>query len=467
MSFNLTVRKDGDRSTGNNISPLLGATFLADGTSDFNIGPTDAAGNATMSIPSGSYTVKESVAPAGFNTIASMCIGPFANPVSTPYQEVVNLNQNRSTRRFINWRDNPPYPETCGLRIALILDRSTSISDSEWMMVQAAAKAFVNVLVNTGDNPPVSEILLITFGTLAVIRQVAGQDWTSIYLQAGADAVNAVIDSITPPSSSPTQYTNWDAAFRLVSTVSAQVVVLITDGNPTAYNLSPTVTGSDVTFETMEAAIASANLAKISPMLPKVIGVGVGDGLSDENIKLVSGPTLNDDYFLATDFNDLLMTLNQVAVLLCGMMICVHEDTLVATPAGSQAISALRSGDLVSDVSGSAMLIKHTVSTGQSSRFVKINAGALGAGCPAEDLLLTRGHPVLAGGKEIECQKLLNGSTITEVQLSRPAKIYTLATERRSFVSMQGLPVGTWSEAALENMLLNDSRAQRLSVEYQ
>jgi hypothetical protein len=111
--------------------------------------------------------------------------------------------------------------------------------------------------------------------------------------------------------------------------------------------------------------------------------------------------------------------------------------------------------------------IKRTVSTGKSSRFVKISAGALGAGCPAEDLLLTRGHPVLAGGKEIECEKLLNGSTITEVQLSRPAKIYTLATERRSFVRMQGLPVGTWSEAALENMLLNDARAQRLAVEYQ
>lgn len=459
MSFNLTVRKDGVRSAfnSNTISPLPGAVFRADGPTDFNLGPTDVAGNFTQSLPTASYIVTELTAPPGFNTISHMMLGPFANPVLTPYQETVNLNQNRQTRRFINWHDNNAYPDTCGLRIALILDRSASIDANEWAAVQNASVLFVNSLVGTGDAPPGTDFMLITFGTNAQIVQVAGQNWTSLYTQAGADAVNAVINGLPTPSSN--EYTNWDAAFRLAANQMCQTVVMVTDGNPTARNV-PAVTGTTVTMDNMEAAIASANLVKVSPLLPKIVGVGIGDGLSADNIKLITGPVEDDDYYL-TNFDNLAIKLNQVAVKLCGALLCIHADTLVNTYTGIKPISELAPGDLVIDQTGQFVPLTALRKAGSTTRFVQIKAGSLGANVPTKDLLLTRGHPVLLRGQEVECQHLINGTSISEVQLAKSVDLYTLVTERRSFVQLQGVLVGSWSSDAFDNLIANDPRYAR------
>ena len=474
MTGTITASKIGDRQypVTNTIEPLAGASFLADGTAanDHTFGPTDGLGVTTSgSIPNDQYVVSESISPAGFNPVTVMCLGPFNNPVTTPYEEVVSVQDDNPVigEAFINWRDNPAYPLTCGLKIALILDRSSSIDGTEWDVIQAASVAFVNALVGTGTVGTPSQIMLIGFGTNASIIQVNGNNWTGIFTQPEADQVNAVINALsTPPNG---QYTNWDQALRLVVDSGTETAVIVTDGNPTAYN-NPTIIpnfSGVVTRDTMEAAIATANLVKSRSPFPKIVGVGIGNDLSIENLRLISGPIENNDYYMA-EFNNLTQKLNEVAVQLCGTMICIHQDSVLKTSAGLKFISDIKTGDLVLDYRGEWTRISQNVSSEKTTvDFIRIQKDAFGDQQPNQDLLLTEGHPLLVRGHEISCEKLVGRTGISRTRVEKGARVYTLCTENRTFVNIHGLCVGTWNHDAFENMLQNDPRYSRFRMTYQ
>ena len=70
----------------------------------------------------------------------------------------------------------------------------------------------------------------------------------------------------------------------------------------------------------------SSNAVKAANPNLKMVGLAIGRDASPDNIAAVSGPTANDDYFLAANFVDLQNKLQQIATQLCGGTVTVKKE---------------------------------------------------------------------------------------------------------------------------------------------
>lgn len=93
----------------------------------------------------------------------------------------------------------------------------------------------------------------------------------------------------------------------------------------------------------------------------------------------------------------------------------------------------------------------------QTNNFISIPPHSLGLNCPNREILVLKGHPLLLSKEtpEILAEELIGHANIRIVGLSHQEYIYTLVTPRRTFVNMNGIFVGTWSEAAWDNYTAN------------
>ncbi|MCZ7530337.1 MAG: hypothetical protein M5U31_08305 [Acidimicrobiia bacterium] len=154
--------------------------------------------------------------------------------------------------------------------------------------------------------------------------------------------------------------TNWDAAFRqlISSAASYDILVFLTDGNPTFYG-SPQSggTGGDTTFREVEEGVFSANGVKATNPALKVVGVAIGSDAAVNNIAAVSGPVANDDYFLAANFQDLQNKLEEIATKLCGGTVTVRKKVegpggFTEAPGWNFTVSDSVQGSGVTDANG-------------------------------------------------------------------------------------------------------------------
>lgn len=144
---------------------------------------------------------------------------------------------------------------------------------------------------------------------------------------------------------------------------------------------------------------------------------------------------------------------------------CVHESSVVQLTNGqSVEISSIKDGDTIFDYQRKPIQIKKNICCGRASEFIKFEKDSLAKQTPSQDLLILSGHPILFQGQEIECQFLSQGKLIHQDKKSR---VFTLVTEQRSFINIQGVMVGTWSQEAFNNFLQNDSKGKRLWLTYQ
>lgn len=142
---------------------------------------------------------------------------------------------------------------------------------------------------------------------------------------------------------------------------------------------------------------------------------------------------------------------------------CVHEDTLVSLASKERVrISSIKAGDLVLDHKSQPVRVISNVCSGRCNEFISLPANIIGS---ETDLLIRDGHPVLINGQEIECQDIYEGKTVT---LPGKARVFTLLTESKTFVRMNGgALVATWSEEAFKNYLQNDLVGQHLTCQKQ
>jgi uncharacterized repeat protein (TIGR01451 family) len=223
-------------------------------------------------------------------------------------------------------------PVTCS-EVILVLDESGSVDPHE-ATVRSALHAFLGALTDVGVDSAVVE-----FGTAA--KTVFGYTPITAVNVAGVfdpyiDAT-AVGDVYNPPSQLGAA-TNWDDALDRVSQINAAsgvapLVLFLTDGDPTAYNLDQSgepggVFVSGLTSEAVSRAVAEAD--EIRAQGSHVIAVGVGNALSDASsvnrLKLVAGPdvytggTLDLDLIdtvLVPDFADLPVAMELIAQAMC------------------------------------------------------------------------------------------------------------------------------------------------------
>jgi hypothetical protein len=215
---------------------------------------------------------------------------------------------------------NPPAGDGCGFDIALVLDSSGSIDDTELAQMKNSVGHFVDTLSVTPTDFSVTD-----FDTTASVKQAFS---TNITL------VKTGINAATSGGS-----TDWeDGLIKANSTFDPRpdvkhqnIVVFASDGNPNQYgnNLGP---GYGFDQAALDAAITQANTIKNSGA--RIITLGIGNPSGDEalnpaNLKAISS---DDAYYNAADFSALATTLQQIASRLCGGTLTVSKR--IGNPTG-------------------------------------------------------------------------------------------------------------------------------------
>ncbi|QIM17543.1 DUF11 domain-containing protein [Leucobacter coleopterorum] len=371
----ITVKVGGDRTTLTSIAPLAGVTLRlyngGAGGPDANPRPeawatcvSDADGDCSFTIPdtqnagggnpagvnrNARFWIKQSGVPSGF--FANNTIATGTSPSSTAYQFRTgsNLLPNTtytSTVDFMiasgstnnqasggvwqNSRNNPAFPQQCGLSVALIMDLSGSVSPYV-SQLRTAAKGFVDALTGTP-----SEMALYTFANVAPAPTGANLTTTAVSTAAGATTVKNRIDTYTAGGT-----TNWDRGiFQAVGSPTIyDVAIVLTDGNPTVY-AGAEGPGDRTRFREVENGIFSANALKAQGT--KIIAFGVGDGVggSPDNLRAISGPVANDDYYQTDDYATAGATLRQLALGNCAGSISVVKQVVPSGNTGENITGA-------------------------------------------------------------------------------------------------------------------------------
>ena len=300
---------------------------LADAATDAN--PPAAGGDAApVEVPSdaGEATDGEDAAPAGPVADAPAAEEGVDDPAAQqPEGEeaagedpsgpaVLDLDA-PSSQRFAAAaaRSNPVLPNKCGLNIAVVLDLSNSLSNSEVTASKNAAKSVVDTLAGTP-----SSVGVYTFGTFAPDGTNASIAKTSLSTSSDADSVKTKIGNIKRVPES-VGGTNWDAALRQIPSAQYDIALFVTDGNPTAYGTPGTGGNSDYgsAFDSIDLtrAVTAADALKTSGTF--VMGLGVGSDLNISNIKAISGDVSGTDYFKIDNYDKLTAKLSEIALKNC------------------------------------------------------------------------------------------------------------------------------------------------------
>ncbi len=266
---------------------------------------------------------------------------------------------------------NPPIVERCGVDITLVLDASGSIQSSNAVNdVRDAADAFLDALSNTGSTARVTQFATLSeqlapstvvddnsLGPNGVLFDaIKGYYNPRPQRPANVNFINT--NNQVSNSESNNQYTNWDGSLNQAAATKPDLVVYVTDGDPTAYDLDkPGDTGDagpppDVKFgtnsgdaKTNDRAIEEANRVKNNKSRMLVVGVGnaLGSSASQNRLVAISGPqvvrdadlntitSLNQvDVALVTQFADLAAFLRHVVLQLCSPSLTIQK--LAQTP---------------------------------------------------------------------------------------------------------------------------------------
>jgi len=352
---------------------------------------TAANGEVTQTVPAGTYYIRENSVAAGFTNfgpVKSLTYDGSSNTPSSaqPYAAKVKVTNNDTVNAyptrtigdpssdwnqtsndwladntlspFINVRNNQPFPNICGLNLLLVLDRSGSIWDYK-EDYRLAARGLVDAL---SDTP--TQIGITSFsagdsgpgGTNSYNGPLGTAAWTKSPValsdvgQTNENALKTTIDAIY---NNPVGGTNWDAALQNAATAGGftanlgtgqttkpDVVVFITDGNPTARNVDGSDSGSGVDLLDLTSGMSSANLIKNQIARAaiggdpaknlKVYAVGVENDpappttVNADSLKAVSGPILGEDYETPT-IASLTSKLTELAARTCGARIYVRK----------------------------------------------------------------------------------------------------------------------------------------------
>jgi hypothetical protein len=82
-----------------------------------------------------------------------------------------------------------------------------------------------------------------------------------------------------------------------------------------------------------------------------------------------------------------------------------------------------------------------------AQRLVRIKAGALGAGLPIRDLMLTADHAVMVDGLLLNAGTLVNGASIDYVpvrDLGERYTVYHIETDQHDLILAEGVPAETF-----------------------
>lgn len=137
------------------------------------------------------------------------------------------------------------------------------------------------------------------------------------------------------------------------------------------------------------------------------------------------------------------------------MTLCLHADSIVHTTKGLIPIKDLVSTNekiYLIDVNGNPVKLLFNAILGITRDFIRIKKDALGKDSPNEDLLITDYHPIMIDGKEVLPRDYIDDKKII-MDSVKPEKVYALCTTERIFTIVNNIPVCTWKEDELNNLV--------------
>ncbi len=446
----ITVKTGGIRSTLTSVSGASGVTLkLYDGTSSApNANPrteswatciSDAQGDCNFTIPTtqtgganrdAQFWIKQAnPAAPGYFTNNTLAVG--GTTASAQYQfrtgpqlrngvtyastadfMIASGNTNNSASGGI-WQNslaNPALPQQCGLDVALVLDLSGSVSPFI-SNLRSAAKGFVDSLTGTP-----SQVSLFTFSNVAPAGTGANLPLSSVSTASGATTVKNRIDTYTAASN-----TNWDRGLYQVASTGPifDVAVVITDGDPTVY-ANAEGPGNRTRFREVENGVFSANAIKNQGTRVVAVGVGAGVAGAPDNLRAISGPTLNSDYYQSADYASATQSLRALALGNCTGSISVvkeqvnsnntGEGIVGATPVGGWNFTATTSSTGVTPTSQSGVTDNATGAV----NFPLDYAGGATSGTVAIAETQQSGYILVTqAGKRAVCTNVATGAAVT------------------------------------------------------
>lgn len=222
---------------------------------------------------------------------------------------------------------NPPWQQQCPLRIALVVDLSESMAPSLDAVRQSAGD-----MIDALRGAP-NQLAVITLGTDAVVAVPptdVGADEPRRQVKSDIDDLQLLEGDLGA--------TNWDAAFTAARGLHPDVVILLTDGQPTAYG-TPAIGGSSATdSEPLAAAVRSADALKGNGT--RIVGLGLGLTPGNVgNLAAVTGPAEGDDFY-RTDASGLLSRLYEITGKACGVPVALLPQPEPGTFPLTEVISA-------------------------------------------------------------------------------------------------------------------------------
>ena len=211
----------------------------------------------------------------------------------------------------------------------LVLDESGSIGTTKppaTEQVRNAARAFLTPLAGTG-----SKVAVVEFSTAAHLG-VAYQTVT-------AETIASKFEPYLKNEYDPSGWTNWKDALLLSKKTSdgqpkADLVVFVTDGDPTAYNEGSGQKTNTSNADALNKAIPQANAIKNDHI--KIFGVGVGSALNNSDsqnrlkkitgTKVATGDSVADaDVIFVQDFGALAAKLASIAREMCRSSVTITK----------------------------------------------------------------------------------------------------------------------------------------------
>lgn len=478
----VTVKVGGDRSGTFSVGPLagveLGLFATADATAPVDDGwgrcVSDADGDCSFVVPAAAaagarYFVKQIAVPSGWyaNPVLRTGPGSGSGSIESPYVFQTPPLQTGSTYSSTSdfmfstdnalntsslgvWqqsRVNPVPPSACGVDAALLLDLSASVG-SQLPELKAAADTFVDALVGTP-----SRLAVFSFSRTSP--------------SAGADANHPELLPVSTQEGAQAfkdQYAGWEIAsgtnwddglFKVAQAAPAyQVLVVITDGNPTRYadGSSGNGDGSNTHFRDVEAGIFSANAVKAKGTRVIALGVGRGvEGASGLNLRALSGPTAYDgtntavaDYFQTSDYAQAGQALRELVLHQCAGSVTVikqivppgntGDDVTGATPAGAGWQFGASTG-----TPGAAVVPASATTTGDGTGSVGFEVDFPEGGAAADVSVTESPQPgfelVTPGGANAVCEDLATGGAVPVANTG--ATGFTVGVSLASAVSCQ------------------------------
>ncbi|MDY7024826.1 MAG: Hint domain-containing protein [Pseudomonadota bacterium] len=148
---------------------------------------------------------------------------------------------------------------------------------------------------------------------------------------------------------------------------------------------------------------------------------------------------------------------------------CFVTGTLINTAEGQKAIESLSIGDSVCTTDGQLETIKWIGKRAVAARFagahnqpICIQAGALAQGSPARDLYVSPDHALFIDGVLVQAQALVNGSTITQVEMTADFTYYHIELDRHALIFAEGAETETFVDAQARGKFDNAAEFEAL-----